>query len=151
MVEPMARQKQNYLDFIPCRNPSFSWEKGEDGMVTVTVVHTGFFDRIAQFLGRPKQSRIALDRYGSFVWEMIDGERSVYAISEAVREQFGEQAEPLLPRLIRYFEILREHQDDEIIVTGNQYEELNQALSKVISTPLIGELESLKSYIEKLA
>lgn len=48
-------------------------------------------------------------------------------------------------------EILREHQDDEIIVTGNQYEELNQALSKVISTPLIGELESLKSYIEKLA
>ncbi len=40
---------------------------------------------------------------------MIDGERSVYAISEAVRERFGEQAEPLLPRLIRYFEILREH------------------------------------------
>ncbi len=109
MVEPMARQKQNYLDFIPCRNPSFSWEKGEDGMVTVTVVHTGFFDRIAQFLGRPKQSRIALDRYGSFVWELIDGERSVYAISEAVRERFGEQTEPLLPRLIRYFEILREH------------------------------------------
>lgn len=37
-------------------------------------------------------------------------------------------------------EILREHQDEEIIITGNQYEELNQALSKVIGTPLIGEL-----------
>ncbi len=48
-------------------------------------------------------------------------------------------------------EILREHQDEEIIITGNQYEELNQALSKVIGTPLIGELESLKSYIEKLS
>ena len=48
-------------------------------------------------------------------------------------------------------EILREHQDEEIIITGNQYEELNQALSKVIGTPLIGELQSLKSYIEKLS
>ena len=48
-------------------------------------------------------------------------------------------------------EILREHQGEEIIITGNQYEELNQALSKVIGTPLIGELESLKSYIEKLS
>ena len=105
----MTRQKQNYLDFVPCVNPSFSWEKDGEGLVTVTVSHTGFFDRIAQLLGRPKQSRIALDQYGSFIWELIDGERSVYAISEAVRERFGAEAEPLLPRLIRYFEILREH------------------------------------------
>ncbi len=45
---------------------------------------------------------------------------------------------------------LRAHQEDEIIVTGNQYDELNQALAKVIGAPLIGELESLKSYVEKL-
>ncbi len=47
-------------------------------------------------------------------------------------------------------EILKEHQYDEIIVTGNQYDELNQALAKVIGAPLISELENLKSYIEKL-
>ncbi len=47
-------------------------------------------------------------------------------------------------------EKLREHQYDEIIVTGNQYDELNQALAKVIGAPLISELENLKSYIEKL-
>ena len=57
----------------------------------------------------------------------------------------------ILEEINHRIEILREHQDEEIIVTGNQYEELNQALSKVISTPLIGELESLKSYIEKLS
>ena len=45
---------------------------------------------------------------------------------------------------------LKEHQNDEIIVTGNQYEELNQVLSKVIGAPLIGELEDLKNYIMEL-
>lgn len=45
---------------------------------------------------------------------------------------------------------LKEHQYDEIVVTGNQYEELNQALSKVIGVPLIKELEDLKSYVTDL-
>ena len=45
---------------------------------------------------------------------------------------------------------LRQHQDDEIIVTGNQYEELNQALSKVIGTPLLMELEDLKEFVQEL-
>ena len=36
---------------------------------------------------------------------------------------------------------------DEIIVTGNQYDELNQALAKVIGVPLMKELSSLKEYV----
>ncbi len=45
---------------------------------------------------------------------------------------------------------LKEHEDDKIILTGNQYDELNQSLSKVIGVALLGELEGLKSFIEKL-
>lgn len=45
---------------------------------------------------------------------------------------------------------LKQHYYDEIDLTGNQYEELNQALSKVIAVPLIKELESLKEYVRKL-
>ncbi len=44
---------------------------------------------------------------------------------------------------------LKHHYYDEIDLTGNQYEELNQALSKVIAVPLINELESLKEYIDQ--
>lgn len=47
--------------------------------------------------------------------------------------------------------LLEEHQDDEVIITGNQYEELNQALKKVINVPLHKELDSLKSYINELS
>ena len=46
---------------------------------------------------------------------------------------------------------LKEHLDDPIIQSGNQYEELNQALSKVINVPLVKELEDLKGYIEDLS
>lgn len=45
---------------------------------------------------------------------------------------------------------LQEHQNREIIVTGNQYEELNQALSKVIGAPLLKELDSIKSFVQSL-
>ena len=45
---------------------------------------------------------------------------------------------------------LQEHRYDEIIVTGNQYDELNQALAKVIGVPIIKELGSLKQYVEEL-
>ena len=45
---------------------------------------------------------------------------------------------------------LKEHQYDQIKVTGNQYEELNQALSKVIGVPLIKELENVRKFVQEL-
>ncbi len=47
-------------------------------------------------------------------------------------------------------ERLEEHRYDPIDVTGNYPEELNQAISKVIGTALLGELQSLRSYINGL-
>ena len=46
-------------------------------------------------------------------------------------------------------ERLKAHRYDPIDVTGNHVEELNQAVSKVIGSALIGELESLRSFIEQ--
>ncbi len=45
---------------------------------------------------------------------------------------------------------LEQHRGDRITVTGNQYEELNQALSKVIGVPLIEELNDLKAFVQGL-
>lgn len=46
--------------------------------------------------------------------------------------------------------LLKAHENDEIIKNGNQYSELNQALAKVIGMPLMGELNSIKEFIENL-
>lgn len=68
----------------------------------------GFFNLIAQKLfGRPEMSHIHLDETGSFVWSCIDGS-SIFEIADRVRERFGNEAEPLYPRLIMFFSELRE-------------------------------------------
>lgn len=47
--------------------------------------------------------------------------------------------------------LLREHYyGDKIKASDNQYEELNQALSKVIAVPLLKELESIKEFTQGL-
>ena len=56
----------------------------------------------------------------------------------------------VISEIDRRIQNLQEHRFDEKIVTGNQYDDLNQALSKVIGVPLIKELSSLKQYVESL-
>lgn len=103
----MAKQKENYLDYIPKHNERFSWEE-KDGLVVIKVANTGFFNRIAQLIFRkPKFSHIDLDEFGSFVWIQIDGHRTVYEIGQAVKNKFGDKAEPLYERLAKFITVLR--------------------------------------------
>lgn len=55
----------------------------------------------------------------------------------------------IITELDNRIELLKEHQHDEII-PGNQYNELNQALAKIIGAPLIGELDNIKDFVQKL-
>lgn len=100
----------NYMDFIPMKNPDLVWREKKDGMVEVDMVHRGFFPKIAQiFFRRPRVSHIALDKYGTFIWQQMDGKNTVYDISLRVKERFGDEAEPLIQRLVTYFRILQEN------------------------------------------
>lgn len=62
----------------------------------------------------------------------------------------NEIKQQIVSELDRRMDLLREHQRDQIVVTGNQYDELNQALSKVIGAPLLEELGDIKSFVERL-
>lgn len=44
---------------------------------------------------------------GSFIFQRIDGQRTVGQIAELVKAEFGQQAEPLYDRLVKYMQILR--------------------------------------------
>lgn len=59
----------------------------------------GAFNKVAQTLfNKPKVSQIHLDEMGNFIWPLMDGKRTVYDISQLVKEEFGEKAEPLYNR-----------------------------------------------------
>lgn len=101
------KEKKNYLDFIPCCNPLYTWDADEKGIVTVHVVNKGFYNFLAQKLfKRPRISHIKLDAYGSFVWQQMDSVKTIYDISELVKNEFGKEAEPVVERLVKYFRIL---------------------------------------------
>lgn len=101
--------QENLLDFVPQRAiERFSTD--EKGAVTLEIENKGVFNRIAQKLfKKPKISYIHLDEMGSFVWPLIDGEKSILDIGKDVSAHFGEKAEPLYPRLAKYFETLKSY------------------------------------------
>ncbi len=97
----------NYLDRKPKRHPDINWKTSTEGKVTLEIQNVGWANRIAQKLfRRPKVSFVHLDEMGSFVWPLMDGEQDITAIGQKVKENFGENAEPLYERLARYFQIL---------------------------------------------
>ncbi len=107
----MAKKKEvisaNYLEKIPRRPDRIPWTADEEGKVTLNIENRGFVNRIAQkLLHKPKVSYIHLDEMGSFVWPLVDGERSILAIGMVVEEHFGEKAHPTYERLAKFFQIL---------------------------------------------
>jgi hypothetical protein len=102
---------QNYLEKIPVRPETIKWSVDEDGIVTLDIENTGFFNRVAQkFFKKPKVSHVHLDKMGSFVWPLLDGEKNIIELGKLVEAQFGEEANPLYERLAKYFQILSSYE-----------------------------------------
>ena len=107
----MAKQKDNYLDYVPKHNSLFECRENKKGHVEVKVHNKGIFNRIAQLIARkPRYSYIELDDFGTFVWHSIDGVRSIYDIGQLVKEHFGDKAEPLYERLCYFIKMLHKNQ-----------------------------------------
>lgn len=76
-------------------------------MIMLHIENKGAFNRIAQKLfKKPKISYVHLDETGSFIWPIIDGEKSIIELGKEVEAHFGEKAHPLYERLAKYFQIL---------------------------------------------
>ncbi len=98
---------ENFLEKIPVRSQYLNWSADEEGLVTLEIENTGFFNRVAQKVFRkPKFSYVHLDKTGSFVWPLLDGEKNIITLGELVKERFGKEAEPLYERLAKFFQIL---------------------------------------------
>lgn len=101
---------ENYLERVPVRNEAYAWNADENGIVTIEKENKGVFNRIAQKLfKKPKISYIHLDETGSFIWSLLDGERTIIDLGRLVGEEFGEKANPLYERLAKYIQILESY------------------------------------------
>ncbi len=102
-------KNENYLEKIPVKT-NIPFEQDEEGIITLEVENRGAMNKIAQLIfKKPKVSFIHLDEFGSFVFLQIDGERDIIKIGEAVKDRFGEKAEPLYERLSQYIKTLEKY------------------------------------------
>ncbi len=107
----MSKKQENYLEKIPSRSDKLTWTSDETGLTTLEIENKCFFNRLFQLiLKKPKVSYIHLDEFGSFVWSVIDGSKSIYDIGQDVDEHFGEKAQPLYDRLCQFFGILESYE-----------------------------------------
>ena len=113
MVENIAKigkKKDNYLDYVFEKNPVIEWHEREDGIICICVAWKGFYNKIAQkVFKKPKKSEIAMDVLGSFVWKQLDGKKNIFEVGKLVKEEFGDRAEPVYGRLIKFVEIMRDN------------------------------------------
>lgn len=100
-------KSKNYLDYVPIISARNTWSVQVNNIVTMHVIHRGFYAWIAEkFFRCPHVTHIDLDAMGSFVFQNIDEQRNVGMIANLLSEKFGEDAEPLYERLIMYMRIL---------------------------------------------
>ena len=93
--------------FIPLRSESIAWSADENGLVTITMENSGFFNRALQLLmKKPKRSFIHLDEKGSFFWQEADGSHTLGEIALGSAEKFGEAPDISLTAAERFLEIL---------------------------------------------
>jgi len=60
--------------------------------------------------------RIRLDERGSYTWRLLDGERTVAELAEALRFEYGEQVEPAEDRAGQLIRML--HSEDLVGYPG---------------------------------
>lgn len=105
------KQAENYLEKIPAHKSGLAWSQDENGIVTLERENKGIANHIAQLLiKKPKVSFIHLEKFGSFIWLQIDGKRDITDIGKLVKEQFGDEAEPLYERLSQYIRALESNE-----------------------------------------
>lgn len=107
----MTKKKKispNYLEIIPKRSEDRPWRIAEDGMVEIDMENKGFYHFIAQkFFKKPRISHISLDKYGSVVWQSIDGKNTVNDIIAVMKKSFPKEKDRMLDRVVTYMAVLQ--------------------------------------------
>ncbi|MFH1177051.1 MAG: PqqD family protein [Acidobacteriota bacterium] len=79
------------LNRVPRRSDSASWSVFDDEVV---------------LLETHRRLMLGLNPSGGVIWELVDGQRNVRAIGEAVADHFGQPLEAVLDDTVAFLELL---------------------------------------------
>jgi hypothetical protein len=99
------KKADNFIMYIP-RKKHLTFEENK-GIVKLIFHHDKIIEKIVRWLvKKPCVSDVELDKYGSSVWRLIDGNNSVYDIGQILLQEFGEKIEPVYDRLVMFLRYL---------------------------------------------
>jgi hypothetical protein len=105
------KEDKNFLLYVPKRRiKRITWEKRDDGNITLLIKRNSPMEKALAFMfNSPKVVSLDLDDLGSRVWSLCDGERNIVEIGKTIKNEFGEQAEPVYERLVEFIRILQKN------------------------------------------
>lgn len=109
MIKQLKKSRvKNNLALIPIKSHNRVWESWNNGLIEIILPRNGLVDRLIRLIkDTPKVMRIQLDDLGSYVWQNIDGSRTIEEIGCLLNAEFGERVEPVYIRLAMFLNILR--------------------------------------------
>ena len=92
--------ESNLLDYIPVQQ--IEWQENPETSLII-IMKPKFDNKFLRkyFLAQLKSPnfRVNLDEYGSRVWKLIDGRRTILQIADSLKDMYGESVEPAYERV----------------------------------------------------
>ncbi len=103
------KDDRNLMDFIPEKLVQSQTNEENLEVLIVPKFRDFFFGKLLQPKLPEKKAyfRISLDEFGTFVWNLIDGKRTVFDIYKEFEKKYPEE-EQSLQRLSRFIQLLKE-------------------------------------------
>lgn len=99
------KPQENFLLYRPLRKIE-QWEVNDE-KVKLFFHHNKPVERFMRWLiKKSKVSDIELDEMGSMVWQLCDGNKTVYDIAKAMMERFNDTEQNSIDRLIMFLRYL---------------------------------------------
>lgn len=104
-MKTTKKKSDNFLLYVPKKKHT-TWEERK-GKVFLIFHHDKLIERFMRWLvKKPTVTDIELDDMASFVWKLIDGQKTMGQIMDKMREKYGDKCEPLEERLGMYISYL---------------------------------------------
>lgn len=103
-----APRYENLLDVVFKISDNLEYRIDKTGYVVVVEKQHHKLQKFCRKLRMriPEERTITMDEFGSFVFQQIDGRKTVRQIGETLEAQYGDRVKPLYERLSLFIEML---------------------------------------------
>lgn len=102
----MGKKAFNLLEMAPVLKEKIQLVREKEKYLAL-VPRSSWLERLSvRFLKQPLEIRVELDSLGNTVLQHCNGTYTVQQIADLLCERFGKDAEPALPRLVKFLQIV---------------------------------------------